>query len=199
MTSIRRFCDKHGACPAGRTWVLANCKDMADAWDKIRPDWLIWVVTRPGVLDYKTLCLLACRFARETPLGDGRMVWDLLTDLRSRTAVETSERFARGEATREEFEEARAAAWAAVLDVDKDWPTAVMPDADWFAARAAADAADTARVDDAAVIDSSLDTVLAADDTISAVWSETRHTEAVAAAREAQARMIRELPNPFLR
>ena len=42
-----------------------------------------------------------------------RQVWHLLTDERSRTAVVTAEKYARGEATQEELAAARAAAWDA--------------------------------------------------------------------------------------
>ena len=62
------------------------------------------------------LRLFACHCVRKTPIGDGRTVWDLLTDERSRKAVEVSERFARGEATREELRDARTAAQSAYPD-----------------------------------------------------------------------------------
>ena len=58
------------------------------------------------------LRLWACWCIRNTSISGGRTVWDLLSDPRSRNAVETAERFARGEATREEL----AAAWAAAGD-----------------------------------------------------------------------------------
>ena len=61
----------------------------------------------------KVLRLFACWCIRNTKLADGRTVWDLLTDERSRKAVETAERFANGNATKAELAAARAVAWAA--------------------------------------------------------------------------------------
>ena len=74
----------------------------------------IWAATCKGVLDDKTLRLFACKCVRE--------VWHLLTDERSRKAVEVAELYAVGEATDEEL----AAAWDAAMA------------ATWAAARAAA-------------------------------------------------------------
>jgi hypothetical protein len=106
----------------------------------------LWAVLRPTVLDDRTLRLLACAYVRRTPLGDGRMVWDLLTDERSIAAVVVAERHARGEATDEEQDAARDAAWAAAKDAawaaakdaakDAAWDAA--KDAAWDAARDAA-------------------------------------------------------------
>ena len=112
MNDIEQFCIKNNACAACREWALANCASMAEVWDKAKPEWLIWVATLPGVLDDITLRLYACRCVRYTPLSDGRTVWDMLTDERSRNAVVVSERYARGEASLTELEAARAAAWA---------------------------------------------------------------------------------------
>jgi len=47
---------------------------------------------------------------RHTPLADGRTVWDLLTDPRSRNAVETKELWLRGEATDSDLRAACSAA-----------------------------------------------------------------------------------------
>ena len=101
MISIKDFCDKHNACQDGRQWALANCTDMQDAWNKLRPDWLLWVATRPGVLTDRELRLFAVFCARQ--------VDHLLTDERSRNAIDVAERFANGQATREELAAARLA------------------------------------------------------------------------------------------
>ena len=85
----------------------------------------IWAATCKGVLDDKTLRLFACKCVRE--------VWHLLTDERSRKAVEVAERYAVGDATDEELDAARDAAW--------DASSSAAWDAVWDAARAAALAA----------------------------------------------------------
>ena len=53
-------------------------------------------------IDNRRQRLLACGYCR--------LIWDLLTDERSRRAVEVAERFADGQASREELDQARAAA-----------------------------------------------------------------------------------------
>jgi len=63
---------------------------------------LIWAATRPGILSDKTLRLFACKCVRE--------VWHLLTDERSRRAVEVAERYAMGQSTDEELAAASDAA-----------------------------------------------------------------------------------------
>ena len=103
---------------------------MADLWQRtdIKPEWRIWIATRDGVLTDRELRLFACWCFRQ--------VWHLLTDPRSRAAVEIAERFADGKATSEELDAARDAAWDAASAA---WAAA------WAAARAAGDAARAAR------------------------------------------------------
>ena len=108
MISISDFCEQHKACQDGREWAIANCSDMADAWARLKHEWLIWVATRPGVLTDQELRLFTVFCAMP--------VEHLLTDQQSRDAIEIAEKFAKGEATSEEMAAAAAAAWAAAWD-----------------------------------------------------------------------------------
>ena len=104
----------------------------------------IWVSL--GTMPEKDRRLAACRFVRHTPIGDGRTVWDLLPDDRSRKAVEVAERFADGEATERELD----AAWDEAWDVASASAGAAARDAAWAAAWAAARDAAWAAARDAA-------------------------------------------------
>ena len=113
-----------GACQGAVEWS-AKRADFAACWRECdAPQWMLWLLDHLNVLDRARNRKFACRCVRETPLADGRKVWDLLTDARSRAAVECAERHAEGQATDEEL----AAAWAAAV-------------AAWAAARAAGAAA----------------------------------------------------------
>ena len=189
------FLKQHSACIDGARWALSLSEDMVDVWDAMieqgKHEWLIWTATRPGVFPDSVLRKLACRFVRETPLADGRMVWDLLTDERSRKAVEVTERYADGKATYEELEAADAAtadaaAAYAAADATADAAAADAVRDAAYAAHAAARAAAYAAY--AAVRDVAYAAHAAAD----AAYDAAR-----AAAKAAQARMIAELGNPF--
>ena len=126
------------ACSEARKWMRSLGPDatMQDAWEKChRVDWMIWAASdersKIGVNDQRWR-LASCAIVRRTTIR-GRTLWDLLTDSRSRNAVDVSERFANGEASREELVAARVAARAAVLDVEwyTAWDTA--QDAAWAA------------------------------------------------------------------
>ena len=154
MISIAEFCELHSACDDGREWALANCKTMQGVWDTAKPDWLMWVATRPGVLDDRTLRLFAVFCARS--------VEHRLTDQRSRDAIDVAERFANGNATAEELSAARdaarsaaesaaesaalaaeSAAWSAEWSSQAAWSAAVRAarSAAWSAAESAAESA----------------------------------------------------------
>jgi hypothetical protein len=102
MNEIQEFCDKHNACQEGKDWALENCQTMDEVWRTAKPDWLIWVATRKGVLADKELRLFACWCVRQ--------IWDLPTDERSKNAIIVAEKFAKGEATEKELKAAADAA-----------------------------------------------------------------------------------------
>jgi hypothetical protein len=139
--------------------ILRNPKIPTD--DKLWAFTCGHLMTGDAAIDDRILRLFACKCVRETPIGDGIVVWDLLTDEHSRNAVEVAERFAMGEATQEELN----AAWSAALAAARDAAMAAR------AARAAAsDALAAAR-----------DARAAAWDALAAAW------DALAAARDARA------------
>ncbi len=187
------FLKKHSACTRGAKWALVIGDDMADVWNAMieqgKYDWLLWTVSRPGVFTESVLRKLACRFIRETPIADGRKVWDLLTDERSRKAVEVAEAYADGKATKEDMDAAYATAYAAarVACAASDAACAVA----YAAAYAAADDA----AFDAAF--AATDAAYAAADAAAYAASDDAACVAYDAAKVAQAQMIAELGNPF--
>jgi hypothetical protein len=187
------FIREHNACREGARWALSISADMSAVWDAMieqgKHDWLIWTATRPGVFPDSTLRKLACRFVRETPLSDGRMVWDLLTDDRSRRAIEVAEAFANGKATESELSAAYAAAYSAACVAAEAAAYAAAYSAACVAAEAAADAAAEAAAWAAACVAAARYTVDAA--------RAAAFYDASADAKSAQVQMIAELGNPF--
>ncbi len=122
--TIHQFCNTHSACAEGRDWAVANCSSMQDAWEKLKPEWLLWVATRTGVLTDRELRLFAVWCARQ--------VQHLMSDPRSVDAIDVAERYADGKATDDELAAARAAAsaaaWAAASARDSAW----VAQADWL-------------------------------------------------------------------
>lgn len=132
--TIKSFCKLHDACDDGREWALENCKTMDDAWNTAKPEWLLWIATREGVLSNKELRSFAVFCARQ--------VQHLMEDTRSINAIDVAERFANGLATNEELAAARDDSWDA-SDASSDAARAAraaVSDAawsPWVAARAA--------------------------------------------------------------
>jgi hypothetical protein len=109
--TITEFCDQHNACREGRTWALSTgLTTVSDLWTHpdLKPEWRMWIFSREGVASERNQRLFAVWCSRQ--------VQHLMTDPRSIAAIDVAERFANGEATREELESACAAAravWAA--------------------------------------------------------------------------------------
>ena len=106
--TIKEFCKKHYACSECYKWAMATGEpDMAALWTRsdIPANWRVWIATRPGVMPDRELRLFAC--------WCGRLIRHLLTDERSRHAVEVAELYVEGKATSDELAAAGAAARAA--------------------------------------------------------------------------------------
>jgi hypothetical protein len=152
----KEFCSATDACQEGEVFAK-KYNTMAEVWDACpRADWLLWILTAiDAPAADKTQRLFAIWCARHTPMHDGRTTSVLLTDPRSIEALEVAERFAHGNATKEELAAARAAAraaawpaaWDAAGDAARDAARAAPRAAAWAAAwNAAGDAAgDAAR------------------------------------------------------
>ena len=121
----KEFCEKYDACYDGAEFAT-KYDTMIAVWDNCpRVEWMIWILDRIEIkMDDKEARLFACWCAQETPLADGRKVWDLLTDERSRNAVNVALRFARDEANQEELYAAWAAASAAAAARYAAWAAA---------------------------------------------------------------------------
>jgi hypothetical protein len=110
--TIKEFMDKHRACREGRAWAEATCETMDDVWRWARPEWLLWVATRRGVLTDRELRLFAVWSARQ--------VQHLMTDARSLAALDVAQRHANGDASDQELAAAWDAARAAARDAARD-------------------------------------------------------------------------------
>jgi len=108
MTFRKRLIEM-GACSEAVDWV--GDKTLAEAWATCeRADWMLWLVSKIDGSYSPRLRLAACACARTSlkyvPAGEDR----------PRLAIECAERYARGEATKDELAAARAAAWDAAWD-----------------------------------------------------------------------------------
>jgi hypothetical protein len=142
-----RWLRTEGACEDGREWAAS--KTPADAWAACpRGDWLLWWAARAGV-DRRRIVLAACACARlalpHVAAGEERPLM----------AIETAERWARGEAgitLAEVRAAADAAAYAATYAAAyaATYAAAAADAAAYAATYAAADAAAYAAADAAA-------------------------------------------------
>ena len=105
---------EHDACTKGFRWATSECATLREVWDTARPDWLIWVATRQGLLSDRDLRLFAC-WSAEQALPHWIAV--MPDDRRPQVAIETRRRWLDGLATDAELsaagDAAGTAAWAA--------------------------------------------------------------------------------------
>ena len=53
------------ACAEDLKWAVENCKDMDEVWQKAKPELVIWIATREGVLPDQELRLFAAWCVRQ--------------------------------------------------------------------------------------------------------------------------------------
>ena len=102
---MKVFLRHHNACADGYAWAVKNCESLDDVWKTAKPDWLIWVATREGVLTDREL--------DEFSLWCANQVRHLMRDKRSTNALDAKRKWLDGEITGQELDAARAAAWDA--------------------------------------------------------------------------------------
>lgn len=129
---FREWLKNEGACRKSCPW--ARGKSLQEAWEKCpRPEWMLWWLKKLGYDDARELRLFACWCVRQ--------VWDAVTDPQCRVAVEVAERYARGEATVEEFEKAGVDASRAAYDIWCYWADGMAYKGDWRVHYAASETA----------------------------------------------------------
>ena len=127
----------HSPCEDGWRKLLAGLGKTAPDDE---PLLFARIVEINGLDDALWCCCAEPQYAREWRLFAvfcARQVRHLMTDPRSIAALDVAERYARGDAPKEEFAAASDAAWDAAWDAAPD----AASDAAWDAARAAARAA----------------------------------------------------------
>jgi hypothetical protein len=189
--TVGQFCKKFGACQSGRKWAYNLTEKrskamMSEIWEYLEfENYLEWVIDR--ALNEKERIAFACRCVRETTLHDGRKVWGLLTDERSRNAIIVAEKYLSGNATKEELKAANIAATAAANAANAYAYVSAI------AATAAANAAN-AYVSAIAAADSAYVSAIAANAYVSV---SAANAAAIAAANAARKQQKTFLANPF--
>ncbi|KKN72306.1 hypothetical protein LCGC14_0412570 [marine sediment metagenome] len=171
--NIRKHLDELGACSEAVDWAT-KYRSRQKAWDECEnAEWMLWYCTRVFKTFTPEMRLAACGCARTAlkyvPEGEDRPL----------RAIETAERFARGEAT---DGERAAAAWDAAAAAT----AAAAADAAWDAAAAAAAAAAADAAWDAAAAVAAAAAAAAAAD---AAWDAAAAAAAAAAADAAAKEM----------
>jgi hypothetical protein len=134
MTKISNLLSNLGCCSLSQEWA-EGYRTYKSAWGACdRSDWILYILKELNY-DPIQLRLIGAWCARNTPLGDGRTTWDLLTDERSRHAIEVAEN---PESTEEELKTANSAAYSATRYAANSAAYSPAYSPAYFAARSAA-------------------------------------------------------------
>lgn len=99
-----------GACAEGMAWA-ATQPDWETAWANCdNPGWMCFIIDLR--LEERRRMELSAKLAMDTPLGDGRTVWDIMPEV-GRECLRAIRRYLDGVIDRAALDEAARAAWAA--------------------------------------------------------------------------------------
>jgi hypothetical protein len=108
MKQFKQYLTNINACSPALEWV--GDRDLSTAWAQCqRGDWMLWIASRAGV-DLRTMTRAKVECAK--------LVEHLLTDPRSIEALHVAERFADGDATKDDLRAVAAYAYAYAADAD---------------------------------------------------------------------------------
>jgi len=111
--TMEEFAKEYNPCIEAQEWAKLNCKSMREVWEKVKPEWLVWIATRKDILPVKTLRLFALYCAKQ--------VKHLTKDERIIKVIEITEKYLNGEVSRKELIKAKQeAAYAAAAYADAD-------------------------------------------------------------------------------
>lgn len=146
--TARDWLRKNKACDEGYRWASRECATLSEVWETARPEWLVWVATRPGVLGDRTLWEFSC-WCAEQALPQWYAAYP--DDHRPRAAIEARRGWLAGIVTDSELSAARSAAESAGSAAAAAWSAAESARsaaaAAWSAARSAAWSARSAAVE----------------------------------------------------
>lgn len=95
----KEFLRKHPISKEWQKWIRGHT-DMSDVWDALVEkgplSLMLDILACPGVFDIRELGKFACAVVRETPLSDGRFLFDLLEDNQLSKAFVIAEQFPDG-------------------------------------------------------------------------------------------------------
>lgn len=122
IQSHLEFLKRNGACREGIEWASENCETLQDALDKAKPEWVVWLATRPWVLTEREL--------HEFGLWCAEQVRHLMTDPRSLAALDAKRAWLDGKIDDEQLEKAEKDAKTAFLALALYAPTSAFWAAD---------------------------------------------------------------------
>jgi len=122
IQSHLEFLKRNGACLEGIKWASKNCETLQDAWDKAKPEWVVWLATQPGVLTEREL--------HEFGLWCAEQVRHLMTDPRSIAALDAKRAWLDGKINDKLLKKAKNDAETALLTLAQYAPIPALWGAD---------------------------------------------------------------------